>query len=46
LWWDVSEICGYVHRFRESHSDRLDDQASWAELEAYLQIEENWPDLK
>jgi spectinomycin phosphotransferase len=45
MWWDASEICGYIHRFRGRHNGALDDQASWDELTQYLRVEENWPDL-
>jgi spectinomycin phosphotransferase len=46
VWWDVSEICYYVHHFRGPHDDSLDEQVRWPDLEGYLHVDSNWPNLR
>ena len=45
MWWDLSEICGYVTLLRESHDDTEDVRESWNNLQQYLGPAARWPQL-
>jgi spectinomycin phosphotransferase/16S rRNA (guanine(1405)-N(7))-methyltransferase len=45
LWWDLSEIAGYLDLFRTPHEDTADARESWTELQQYLRPAERWPNL-
>lgn len=45
MWWDLSEICGYVTLLRESHDDTEDVHESWNNLQQYLGPAARWPQL-
>ncbi|GAB3419958.1 phosphotransferase [Flindersiella endophytica] len=36
LWWALAEISGYVQLFREPHTDSLDSEQSWLNLNQYV----------
>jgi spectinomycin phosphotransferase len=36
LWWDLSEIAGYVSWFRLPHVETADTETAWRSLEGYL----------
>jgi spectinomycin phosphotransferase/16S rRNA (guanine(1405)-N(7))-methyltransferase len=45
LWWDLSEIAGYLVLFRSAHENTADTRESWTNLEYYLRPAERWPTL-
>jgi hypothetical protein len=45
LWWDLSEIAGYLDLFRAPHDETADTRESWTELQQYLRPAERWPTL-
>ena len=36
LWWDLSEICGYIALLRDAHDDTEDVRQSWRNLQDFL----------
>ena len=45
LWWDLSEICGYVTLLRDTHDDTDDIRESWKNLQHFLDPALRWPQL-
>ena len=45
LWWDLSEISGYLSLFRAAHQDTADTAESWKNLQQFLRPAERWPHL-
>jgi len=45
LWWDLSEVAGYLDLFRSPHKDTADTRESWANLLQYVRPAERWPTL-
>ena len=46
MWYDLSEIAGYIDLFRAAHDDTEDTAESWQNLEYYLRPAERWPQLR
>lgn len=45
MWYDLSEIAGYIELFRADHHDTDDAAESWRNLRYFLRPAERWPDL-
>jgi len=45
MWYDLSEIAGYIGLFRGVHRDTDDAAVSWENLEYFLRPSERWPQL-
>ena len=45
LWWDLTEIGGYLGVLRRPHTDTTDIAESWKGLQEYLDPAERWPGL-
>ena len=45
MWYDLSEIAGYIELFRRAHDDTEDSAESWKNLEYFLRPAERWPQL-
>lgn len=45
LWWDLTEISGYLAQFRAPHIETADTAESWENLQHYLRPAERWPAL-
>ena len=45
LWWDLTEIGGYLGVLRRPHTDTTDIAQSWKGLQQYLAPAERWPGL-
>ena len=45
LWYDLTEIGGYLSELRRPHTDTSDIAESWKNLCHYLQPAARWPDL-
>jgi len=43
LWYDLSEIGGYLALFRAPHADTADAAESWTNLEFFLRPAQRWP---
>lgn len=46
MWYDLSEIAGYIELFRSAHDDTDDAAESWRNLEYFLRPAERWPQLR
>ena len=46
MWYDLSEIAGYIELFRREHDDTDDTAESWKNLEYFLRPAERWPELR
>ncbi|HEV2373635.1 MAG TPA: phosphotransferase [Streptosporangiaceae bacterium] len=46
MWYDLSEIAGYIELFRRAHDDTEDAAQSWKNLEHFLRPAERWPELR
>jgi spectinomycin phosphotransferase len=46
MWYDLSEIAGYIELFRAAHDDTEDTAESWKNLEHFLRPAERWPQLR
>jgi spectinomycin phosphotransferase len=46
MWYDLSEIAGYIELFRAAHGDTRDAAESWKNLEHFLRPAERWPQLR
>jgi spectinomycin phosphotransferase len=46
MWYDLSEIAGYIELFRGPHDDTEDAAESWKNLEYFLRPAERWPQLR
>jgi Phosphotransferase enzyme family len=46
MWYDLSEIAGYIELFRGAHDDTDDSAESWKNLEYFLRPAERWPQLQ
>ena len=46
MWYDLSEIAGYIELFRAAHDDTEDSAESWKNLEYFLRPAERWPQLR
>ena len=46
MWYDLSEIAGYIELFRGAHDDTEDSAESWKNLEHFLRPAERWPQLR
>lgn len=46
MWFDLSEIAGYIRLFRDAHSQTEDTAESWTNLEFFLRPTERWPQLQ
>lgn len=46
MWYDLSEIAGYIELFRAAHHDTEDTAESWRNLQYYLRPAERWPQLR
>jgi hypothetical protein len=46
MWYDLSEIAGYIELFRAAHDDTEDAAESWKNLEYFLRPTERWPQLR
>ena len=46
MWYDLSEIAGYIELFRAAHGDTEDTAESWKNLEYFLRPAERWPQLR
>ncbi|HUC25997.1 MAG TPA: phosphotransferase [Streptosporangiaceae bacterium] len=46
MWYDLSEIAGYIELFRGAHDDTKDAAESWKNLEYFLRPAERWPQLR
>lgn len=40
LWWDLSEIGGYLAQFRAPHSDTEDTQEAWRNLDYFIRADQ------
>ncbi len=40
LWWDLSEIGGYLAQFRAAHADTEDSQEAWRNLQYFIRADE------
>jgi len=45
MWYDLSEIVGYICLFRDVHAQTEDAAESWKNLKFYLRPAERWPQL-
>jgi len=45
MWYDLSEIAGYIELFHGAHDDTEDAAESWKNLEYFLRPAERWPQL-
>jgi spectinomycin phosphotransferase len=45
MWYDLSEIAGYIELFQGAHEDTEDTAESWRNLEYFLRPAERWPQL-
>lgn len=45
MWYDLSEIAGYIGLFRGPHDDTEDTAQSWRNLQHFLRPAHRWPDL-
>jgi spectinomycin phosphotransferase len=45
MWYDLSEIAGYIDLFRGAHDDTEDTAESWKNLKYFLRPAERWPQL-
>ena len=45
MWYDLSEIAGYIELFRAAHDDTEDTAESWNNLEYFLRPAERWSQL-
>jgi Phosphotransferase enzyme family len=45
MWYEFSEIAGYIDLFRGVHHDTEDAAVSWQNLEFFLRPSERWPQL-
>jgi spectinomycin phosphotransferase len=46
MWYDLSEIAGYIKLFHGEHDDTDDTAESWKNLEHFLRPAERWPELR
>ncbi len=46
MWYDLSEIAGYIELFCGAHDDTEDTAESWKNLEYFLRPAERWPELR
>jgi spectinomycin phosphotransferase len=46
MWYDLSEIAGYIELFRGQHDDTRDAAESWKNLQYFLKPAERWPQLR
>jgi spectinomycin phosphotransferase len=46
MWYDLSEIAGYIELFRGDHDDTEDAAESWKNLEYFLRPAQRWPQLR
>jgi Phosphotransferase enzyme family len=46
MWYDLSEIAGYIELFRAAHDDTEDTAESWKNLAHFLRPAERWPRLR
>jgi Phosphotransferase enzyme family len=46
MWYDLSEIAGYICLFRGQHDDTEDAAESWENLEQFLRPADRWPELR
>ena len=46
MWYNRSEIAGYIDLLRAAHDDTGDTAESWQHLENYLRPAERWPQLR
>ena len=46
MWYDLSEIAGYIELFRRAHDDTEDSAESWRNLEHFLRPTQRWPQLR
>jgi hypothetical protein len=46
MWYDLSEIAGYIELFRAALDDTEDAAESWKNLEHFLRPAERWPRLR
>jgi spectinomycin phosphotransferase/16S rRNA (guanine(1405)-N(7))-methyltransferase len=46
MWYDLSEIAGYIELFRGAHDDTEDAAESWKNLQFFLRPAERWPQLR
>jgi hypothetical protein len=46
MWYELSEIAGYIELFRSAHDDTEDSAESWRNLEYFLRPAERWPQLR
>jgi spectinomycin phosphotransferase len=46
MWFDLSEIAGYIELFRGAHDDTADTAESWKNLQEFLRPSERWPQLR
>jgi spectinomycin phosphotransferase len=45
MWYDLSEIAGYIELFRAAHDGTEDTAESWKNLEYFLRSAQHWPQL-
>jgi spectinomycin phosphotransferase/16S rRNA (guanine(1405)-N(7))-methyltransferase len=45
LWWDLSEICGYIALLHDAHDDTEDVRESWRNLQHFLNPTARLPHL-
>jgi hypothetical protein len=45
LWYDLSEVGGYLSLFHSPHEDTADAKESWKNLQHFLRPAERWPEL-
>lgn len=43
LWWDLSEIGGYITHFNGPHADNRDAEESWQNLRLFIDADRRWP---
>lgn len=46
MWYDLSEIAGYLDLFRAAHDDTEDAAESWRNLQQFLRPADRWPQLR
>jgi spectinomycin phosphotransferase len=46
MWYDLSEIAGYLDLFRAPRDDTEDAAESWRNLQSFLRPAHRWPQLR
>jgi hypothetical protein len=46
MWYDLTEIAGYLELVRAPHADTEDAAESWRNLQYLLRPADRWPQLR